>query len=76
VLNGDGGTSVSWIEEGEKVSRVMVRLVSPSGVAGPPLQISRGSKQSPGYPRLLHTGNDTWIAWGDLKASPRTAYLK
>jgi hypothetical protein len=76
ALNSDGGAFVSWIEEGEKVSRVMVRLALPSGVVGPPLQISQGSRQSLGYPRLLHSGNDTWIAWGDTKAGPRTAYLK
>jgi hypothetical protein len=76
ALNGDRGALVSWIEEGDKTSRVMVRLVLPSGVVGPPLQIAQGSKQSLGYPRLLRSGSDTWIAWGDTKAGPRTAYLK
>jgi len=35
ALNTDGGAFVSWIEEGEKSSSAMVRLVSPAGVAGP-----------------------------------------
>jgi hypothetical protein len=76
ALNNDGGAFVSWIEEGDKTSRVMVRLVSPAGIAGPVLRIAEGSRQSLGYPRLLHSGSETWIAWGDSKAGVKTAQLK
>ena len=76
VLNNDGGATVSWIEEGEKNSRVMARSVSPAGVAGPPLTVAEGGRQSLGYPRLVHAGNETWIAWGDAKAGIKTAQLK
>lgn len=75
VLNNDGGAFVSWIEEGDKSSRVLARLVSPAGVAGPVVHIADGSTQSLGYPRLLHSGNETWIAWGD-KTGVKTAQLK
>ena len=65
VLTDDGGAFVSWIEEGEKSSRVLVRFVSPAGVAGPAAPVAEGSTQSIGYPRLLQTGKETWIAWGN-----------
>jgi hypothetical protein len=76
ALNTDGGAFVSWIEEGEKSSSAMVRLVSPAGVAGPPLKIAEGSRASLGYPRLVHAGAETWIAWGDPKTGVKTAQLK
>jgi hypothetical protein len=76
VLNTDGGAFVSWIEDGEKSSRVMVRLVSPSGALSPAIQVAQGSKQSLGYPRLMRNKDETWIAWGDAKAGLRTALLK
>jgi hypothetical protein len=68
ALNSDGGAFVSWIEEGEKSSRVLTRFVSAAGTAGPPIPIAEGSTQSLGYPRLLQAGQDTWIAWGNSSA--------
>lgn len=76
ALNNDGGAFVSWIEEGEKSSSAMVRLVSPAGVAGPPLKVAEGSRASLGYPKLVHAGTETWIAWGDAKTGIKTAQLK
>jgi hypothetical protein len=64
VLTDDGGAFVSWIEEGDKSSRVMTRFVV-AGTAGPPVEIAQGSTQGLGYPRLLQAGKDTWIAWGN-----------
>jgi hypothetical protein len=65
ALNDDGGAFVSWMEEGDKSSRVLARFVSASGDAGPVVQVTEGSLQSVGYPRLLHAGKETWIAWGN-----------
>jgi hypothetical protein len=65
VLTDDGGALVSWIEEGEKSSRVLARSVSAAGVAGPPVQVAESSTQSIGYPRLLRIGPEIWIAWGN-----------
>lgn len=76
ALASDGGAVVSWIEEGEKAARVMVRSVSPAGVAGPVLQVAEGSRASLGYPRLLRAGMETLIAWGDPKTGVKTAVLK
>jgi hypothetical protein len=76
ALRDDGGAIVSWIEEGEKTSRVMVRAVSPAGAPGPPLQIAEGGRMSLGYPRLIHAGAETWISWGDAKSGIKTAQLK
>jgi hypothetical protein len=80
----EDGAFVSWIEEGEHSATVLVRFVSSggtaggsaAGAAGPVLQVAQGSRQSLGYPQLLHSGNDTWIAWGDsANAKLQTARL-
>jgi hypothetical protein len=76
ALGADGGAFVSWIEEGAKSSSVLVRYVSPAGAPGPVAKVSEGSRQSLGYPKLLHAGNETWITWGDPKIGVKTALLK
>jgi hypothetical protein len=76
ALTGDGGAVVSWIEEGTNSARALVRVVSPAGVAGPVVEIAQGSRASLGYPKLGHSGNETWIAWGDSKTGVKTAQLK
>jgi hypothetical protein len=75
ALNADGSAVISWIEEGPKTASVSVRAVSPSGAPGPVLKIAEGSRQSLGYPKLIHSGSETWIAWGD-KTGVKTAQLK
>ncbi len=76
ALNNDGGALVSWIEEGDSSSSALVRSISPAGVAGPVVKIAEGSRTSLGYPKLLHAGSDTWIAWGNAKTGVKTAQLK
>jgi hypothetical protein len=76
ALNSDGGAFVSWIEEGPSSGSVMVRLVSPAGVAGPVLKIAEGPRSSLGYPKMVRAGSETWIAWGDAKTGVKTAQLK
>jgi hypothetical protein len=63
----NAGTVVSWLEEGESGygARLMVRAVTNAGVAGPPVKVAEGSLAAIGYPRLLHAGRETWIAWGN-----------
>ncbi|HJT71312.1 MAG TPA: sialidase family protein [Terriglobales bacterium] len=73
ALNENGSAYVSWIEEGDKSSRLFIRSVSGNEVAGPVTKVADGSL---GYPRLLHTRNETWIAWGDAKTGVKTAQLK
>jgi len=67
VLDDDGSAIVSWLEQGGGAGRVMARRVSANGVAGPVTQVAQGSRMDLGYPRLLHAGSDTWIAWGNTK---------
>lgn len=76
ALTSDGGVVVSWIEEGEKSARVMTRAVSAAGVAAPVLQVAEGPRARLGYPRVVHSGSDTLIAWGDAKTGIKTAELK
>jgi hypothetical protein len=76
ALNNDGGAFVSWLEEAGNSVRLMARLVSPAGAAGPVLRIAEGSRQSLGYPKLVRTASETWIAWGDSKTGIKTAQLK
>jgi len=67
ALDDQGGAFISWLEEGKGADgvRLLVRQVTGAGVAGAVTQVAQGSRQSIGYPRLLHTGNETWITWGN-----------
>jgi len=66
ALDDQGGAYVSWIEEGTGEGvRLLVRQVTSAGVAGAVTQVAMGSMSSIGYPRLLHAGTETWIAWGN-----------
>ncbi|MCU1339507.1 MAG: hypothetical protein JWO19_5088 [Bryobacterales bacterium] len=76
ALNSDGGAFVSWIEESAGSASALVRAVSPAGVAGPVIKVAEGSRASLGYPKLVRSGNETWIAWCDSKAGVKTAQLK
>lgn len=64
ALDNDGGAYVSWLEQGPSDTRILIRHVTAAGVAGPVVQVAQGSKQSLGYPKLLRSGNETWVAWG------------
>ncbi|HLH42909.1 MAG TPA: hypothetical protein VKV74_07980 [Bryobacteraceae bacterium] len=76
ALSGDGGALVSWIEEGAGSAQALVRFVSAAGAAGPAIPVAEGSRTSLGYPKLGHSSNETWIAWGDSKSGVKTAQLK
>jgi hypothetical protein len=67
ALNDNGGAVVSWLEEGDGgySSRLMVRVLTSGGVAGPAVKVAEGGKAAIGYPQLLHAGRETWIAWGN-----------
>ena len=78
ALDDQGGAFVSWLEEGKGAEgvRLLVRQVTGAGVAGAVTQVATGSRQDLGYPRLLHAGNETWIAWGNSgSAKIQTARL-
>ena len=77
VVLDEGGAIVSWLEQGAGggAARVLVRQISFSGSAGPVLQVAEGGRMALGYPRLFHSGADTFIAWGDPKRL-QTARLK
>jgi hypothetical protein len=67
ALDEQGGVFVSWLEEGsgDEGVRLLVRHVTSAGVAGAVTQVAQGLRLSVGYPRLLHAGGETWIAWGN-----------
>jgi len=66
ALDDQGGAYVSWLEEGTGEGvRLLVRQVTSAGVAGAVTQVAQGTRSSIGYPRLLHAGTETWIAWGN-----------
>jgi len=77
VVLDEGGAIVSWLEQGAGggAARVLVRQISFSGSAGPVLQVAEGGRMALGYPRLFHSGADTFITWGDPKRL-QTARLK
>jgi hypothetical protein len=68
---------VSWLEQGTGggAARVLVRPISFAGAAGLVVQVAEGGRMGLGYPRLFHSGGDTFITWGDAK-QVQTARLK
>jgi hypothetical protein len=78
ALAEDGTAFVSWLQQGNaNAAQVLVRAVSPSGTAGPVVQIAEGGRMALGYPRVINVGSETWIAWGSPKDSKiQTAVLK
>ena len=77
VVLDDSGAIVSWLEQGSGggAARVLVRQISFAGAAAPVVQVSEGGRMALGYPRLFHSGSDTFITWGDAKQI-QTARLK
>ena len=78
ALDDKGGAVVSWLEEGEGGygARLMVRVLTSGGVAGPAVKVAEGGKAAIGYPHLLHVGRETWITWGNSgSAKIQTARL-
>lgn len=77
VVLDESGAVVSWLEQGPGggAAKVLVRQISFSGAAGPVVQVAEGGRMGLGYPRLFHSGADTFVAWGDPKQL-QTARLK
>jgi len=77
VVLDDAGAIVSWLEQGTGggAARVLVREISFGGAAGPVAQVAEGGRMALGYPRIFHSGGDTFITWGDAK-QVQTARLK
>ncbi len=63
ALDEQGGALVSWLEAGGDDARILLRPVSAAGVAGPVVEVAKGSRRSLGYPRILQAGNETLVAW-------------
>jgi hypothetical protein len=77
VVLDDAGAIVSWLEQGAGggAARVLVRQITFAGAAGPVAQVAEGGRMGLGYPRLLHSGSDRFITWGDPQ-QVQTARLK
>jgi hypothetical protein len=74
ALDKDGGAIVSWLEKGAGAdTRLLVRKVTSNSVAGPVLEVAKGG-EAMGYPRLGHSADGTFIAWGGEKV--QTAQLE
>lgn len=69
---GGGGATVSWLERGGGAARVLVRHVEGNGALGPVTQVAQGDRASLSYPRLVRAGNDTLMAWGNVKVARLT----
>jgi hypothetical protein len=75
ALDDDGSAIVSWLEQGkDNAARVLAREITAAGVAGPVVQLAEGGRMALGYPKILHSNNGTFIAWGGSKM--QTAQLK
>jgi hypothetical protein len=70
-----GGAFVSWLEQSPKGVKILVRQITSAGVAGPVTQVAEGGRSTLGYPRIVHAGDETWIAWAGGGAKVQTARL-
>ena len=75
ALDDQGGAYVSWLEQSDKGARIYVRQISSAGVAGPVTQVAEAGRSALGYPRILHAGGETWIAWAGGGSKVQTARL-
>lgn len=78
VLEDQSAALVSWLEEGKGSDgvRLLARRIPATGSLGPLTEVAQGTRSSIGYPRLVHAGADTWIAWGNSgSAKIQTARL-
>jgi len=73
VPDESGGAFVSWLERGDGIARLLSRHVTGSGVLGPVLKVAEGEREALGYPRLLRSGDATWIAWGNGERGTRVS---
>ena len=73
VMSGDGKAIVSWLEHGAQGARVLVREIAPTGAPGPVAEVAKGDRSDLGYPKLVHAGSETLIAWG---SKVQTAMLR
>jgi hypothetical protein len=70
-----GGALVSWLEQSAKGAKILVRQVTSAGAAGPVVQVAEGGRSTLGYPRILRTGGETWVAWAGGGAKVQTVRL-
>ena len=75
ALAADGTATVCWLERGAQGARLLARNISSSGAMGPAAEVANGSRVDLGYPRLIHVGTETWIAWGGGASKVQTAKL-
>jgi len=69
------GAFVSWLERSASGSgAVLARYVKATGELGPVIKVAEGTRKDLGYPRLLRSGNETWITW-NTAAKAQTARL-
>ena len=69
------GAWVSWLERiPTGNASVLARYVKASGELGPVVKVAEGTRKDLGYPRLIRSGNETWIAW-NTAAKAQTAKL-
>ncbi len=75
ALDDQGGAYVSWLERSANGAKILVREISSAGVAGPVVQVAEGGRSTLGYPRIVHAGNETLVAWAGGGAKIQTAKL-
>ncbi len=76
ALAEDGSALVSWLQRGggDGPTQVLARRVTSAGVAQPVVEVGKGGQKELGYPKVFHSGAETWIAWGGGKL--QTARMK
>lgn len=75
VSAGEAGAFVSWLARGVDGARVMVGLLTSTGVLGDSLAVAQTqSSRASGFPRLERIADHLYLVWVDV-AADRTSHL-
>ena len=78
ALDEQGGAMVSWIEQSTGGDKILARPVAANGTPGAVTQVTLGPRKALGYPKILRTGGEIWVAWAgsETPAKVQTVRLK
>ena len=63
VMLGDGSALVSWLEQKDDDTQILMRRASPSGAFESTVVASTSGSRSSGFPRMVRFEDNIFLAW-------------
>jgi hypothetical protein len=78
ALDEQGGATVSWIEQSanQGADKILVRPVAANGTPGAVTEVTQGPRRALGYPKILHAGAETWLAWAGSESPTKVQTVR